>query len=150
MIDWVKHLARHGFHCYSSLGWPLMVGVAVVLPALAFAASVVVMLALPTDYFVRGSARRGSWPSRGALRWLLVVLKNILGALVFLAGFVMALPLVPGPGVVFMLVGMGMVDFPGKRALEQRILRQPSVLFSVNKLRARFGKPPMQVDRELW
>jgi hypothetical protein len=42
-----------------------------------------------------------------------------------------------------MLVGLGLVDFPGKRALERRLLRLPRVLASVNKLRARFGKPPI-------
>jgi hypothetical protein len=144
VLDLIKHLARHAFHRYSALGWPLMVGVAVALPALAFAVGVVVVLALPSDYFVRGSALRGFWQSHGVFRWLLAALKNIVGVVVFCAGFVMALPLVPGPGLLLMLVGLGLVDFPGKRALEQRILRQPRVLSSVNRTRACFGRPPMQ------
>ena len=48
-------------------------------------------------------------------------------------------------GVLFMLVGVGLVDFPGKRSLELRLLREPHVLSSVNKMRARFGKPPILV-----
>jgi hypothetical protein len=76
-------------------------------------------------------------------RLVLLVTKNLVGVLVFLAGFVAALPLVPGPGVLFMLVGLGLVDLPGKRALELRLLRQRHVLQSVNRVRARFGRPPL-------
>jgi hypothetical protein len=58
----------------------------------------------------------------------------------------MALPLVPGPGVLFILLGLGFIDFPGKRSLERRLLRQPHVLSSVNKMRGRFGKPPILTE----
>ena len=119
-----------------------MVALAVGLPVLMFAVGVVVVLGLPSDYFVRVSAPHGN--EHRALRFLLAALKNILGVLVFAAGFVMAIPLVPGPGVLFMVLGLGMVDFPGKRRLEQRLLRQPLVFSSVNKMRARFGRPPMR------
>jgi hypothetical protein len=119
-----------------------MVALAVGLPVLMFAVGVVVILGLPSDYFVRVSAKHGA--EHRALRFLLTALKNIFGVIVFAAGFVMALPLVPGPGVLFMVLGLGMVDFPGKRSLEQRLLRQPLVFSSVNKMRARFGRPPMK------
>jgi hypothetical protein len=99
-----------------------------------------VVVGLPADYFVRTSES----PKRGrALRLVLAAAKNILGVILFVVGFVMALPLVPGPGALFMLLGLGLVDFPGKRSLERRLLREPHLLASVNKMRARFGKPPL-------
>ncbi len=119
-----------------------MVAVAIGLPVLMFAVSVAVVLGLPSDYFVRVSAQHGV--EHRALRFSLAALKNILGVMVFAAGFVMALPLVPGPGVLFMVLGLGMMDFPGKGRLEQRLLRHPLVFSSVNKMRARFGRPPMR------
>jgi hypothetical protein len=80
------------------------------------------------------------------LRLTLRVGKNLLGAVVFIAGVVMAIPFVPGPGLLFMLVGMGLVDFPGKRSAERRLLRVPRVLASINKMRARFDRPPIAIE----
>jgi hypothetical protein len=43
-----------------------------------------------------------------------------------------------------MLVGVLLVDFPRRRRLEQALLRRPGVLPSLNRLRARFGRPPLR------
>jgi len=132
---------HHWLHEHRAFGW--MAIAAPVTFILSLGAGFAVMILLPPDYFVRAPGRRGFWHSHPALRLVLLLTKNLTGVVVFLAGFVMALPLVPGPGVLFMLVGLGLVDFPGKRALERRLLRLPRVLASVNRLRARFGKPPI-------
>ena len=60
----------------------------------------------------------------------------------------MLLPLVPGPGFLFILVGLGRVDFPGQRSLERRLLGLPRVLASLNRLRARFGRSPIRLDED--
>jgi hypothetical protein len=144
MVD----LIRHGLHRYAGLSWPAMVALAVVLPVLTFVLGVVVVVWLPADYFVRQPAPRRWRRTHPVLRIALAGVKNLFGLMVFLIGAVMALPLVPGPGLVFMLLGLGMVDFPGKRALERRALSQPRVLASVNKMRVRFGKQPMRIEEE--
>jgi hypothetical protein len=113
---------------------------------LSFVGGIVLVVLLPADYFVRGSAQTGFWHSHPALRITLLVAKNLVGAMTLLAGLVMAVPLVPGPGLLFVLVGIGLLDFPGKRALERRFLRFPKVFASVNKLRARFGRPPIAIE----
>ena len=134
---------RHGIERYRALGWPVALALGLGLPLASFVVGLLVAIGLPADYFVRTPDRGVFWQSHRALQLALVAAKNLLGAIVFVAGFVMALPLVPGPGVLFMLVGLGLVDFPGKRSLERRLLREPHVLSSVNKMRARFGKPPI-------
>ena len=53
----------------------------------------------------------------------------------------MSLPLVPGPGLVFILLGLSLLDFPGKRALQRRVVTRPFVLRVLNKTRTRFGPP---------
>jgi hypothetical protein len=63
-----------------------------------------------------------------------------------LLGAVMALPGIPGQGVLTMIIGLTLVDFPGKRSLEERILRRPWVLHAINRLRARFARPPLEFD----
>ena len=113
-------------------------------PALSLAIGLVVILALPAEYFVRPSSTAGLWHSHKVLRLSWLVARNVVGWLLFLVGIVLALPLVPGPGALFMLIGLGLVDFPGKRALQRRLLRERHVLLSVNRIRARFGRPPLQ------
>ena len=139
----VFDLIHHGLHHYRALGWPVELALGLGLPLASFLVGLAVVVGLPADFFVRPTDPRGSRPSQRALHLALVLAKNLLGVIVFVAGFVMALPLVPGPGVLFMLVGLGLVDFPGKRSLELWLLREPHVLSSVNKMRARFGKPPI-------
>lgn len=122
---------------------PALIALALAVPVLSFLAGFVFTLALPADYFVR---RRPVVRSRSPARWVLLVARNLAGGLVLLAGLVMALPLVPGPGLLLVLVGVGLVDFPGKRALELKLLGQRHVLRSVNAVRARFGRTPLRTS----
>ena len=51
----------------------------------------------------------------------------------------------PGQGVLTMLIGVSLLDFPGKRQLERRLIGQRALLRTINKLRAKFGRPPLVV-----
>jgi hypothetical protein len=97
---------------------------------------------IPADYFTHDHKRlerfNGSHP---AVRWSLLIGKNLLGALLIVAGVVMIFT--PGQGIVSLLLGLTLVDLPGKRALERKIIRRPGVLNVVNKLRSRAGHPPL-------
>jgi hypothetical protein len=42
-----------------------------------------------------------------------------------------------------------LLNFPGKRALERKLVGRPRVLRAINGLRARFGKPGLVLDQEL-
>jgi hypothetical protein len=140
----VADVVAQWLHHSRAVGWTAAIAVGAFL--LSLAAGLGVVVALPADYFVRGPKQTGFWHSHPALRLTLLVAKNLAGGLLLLLGLVMAVPLVPGPGLLFILVGLGLLDFPGKRALERKLLRMPRVLASVNKMRARYGKPPMIVD----
>jgi hypothetical protein len=80
------------------------------------------------------------------LRAVGIFAKNLLGLVLVFAGIIMSLPGVPGQGVLTILLGIMLLDFPGKRALETRIVGRPRVNSAVNALRARFGKPPLMLD----
>jgi hypothetical protein len=71
--------------------------------------------------------------------------RNVLGVALIGTGVVLAIPSIP-PGKSMMLIGVMVLDFPGKRRLERRIFGRPKVLGLMNRLRARFGRPPLQVD----
>jgi hypothetical protein len=135
---------RHWLAWLETQRSPIAIGLALAVPVVSFVAGLVVTLALPPDYFVR--ARPSGARPKAPVRLALQVLRNLIGGLVLLAGLVMAVPLVPGPGVLFMLIGVGLVDFPGKRALELKLLRQRHVLLSVNRIRGRFGRAPLQTS----
>jgi Na+/H+ antiporter NhaD/arsenite permease-like protein len=69
------------------------------------------------------------------------ILRNLLGVALVLLGIAMLL--LPGQGLLTLLVGVLLVDFPGKHALVVRGLRRPKVLALVNKLRAHRGAQPL-------
>ncbi len=73
------------------------------------------------------------------------MLKNLAGLVLLVMGVIMAMPMVPGPGLLFILVGVSLLDVPHKRALELRVLRSPVVLAPLNAIRARWKQPPLQV-----
>lgn len=102
----------------------------------------VVVVRLPADYFL--ASRKELAVRRGPTQWVGHVAKNVLGAAFVLAGIAMLV--LPGQGLLTILIGLLLVDFPGKRALERRFVRRPGVLDFLNRMRARRGKPPLQVE----
>lgn len=92
---------------------------------------------LPVDYF--GEERS---PNRnpGSLRVALMILRNVAGAIFILLGLVMLVT--PGPGLVALLLGLALCQFPGRHALVCRLAAQPRVFESLNWIRRRRGMPP--------
>jgi hypothetical protein len=100
------------------------------------------LIRLPTDYFI--SRPITEWPTRHPLvHLMLVVGKNLLGVLLMGLGFVMLV--LPGQGLLTILLGIILMDFPGKRNLERRLIRYKPLLKSANWLRQRYNKPPFEV-----
>lgn len=103
-----------------------------------------VLVRLPPDYFQNDHHAALPWAdSHPLLRWLGIIAKNLLGLLLVAIGIVLSLPGVPGQGVLTILIGIMLLDFPGKRWLERTLVNKPSVKRSINRLRERFGKPPL-------
>ena len=104
----------------------------------------ILLARIPADYFTRAEPSPMSWQRRHpVLRWTLHVLKNVCGVVLVLAGVVMLVT--PGQGILTMLVGISLMDFPGKRRLELWLVRRPRVLTSVNWFRQRTHHPPLEV-----
>ena len=102
----------------------------------------IVVIHWPADHFKphipgsRAEVRRHVLASIG---------RNAAGGLLILLGLVMALPGIPGQGVLTMIVGLTLIDFPGKQGLERRLIGRPHVLHAINRLRARFGRAPLEM-----
>jgi hypothetical protein len=104
-----------------------------------------VALLMPADHFVRPRLQTDLASRHPVLRILARVSKNIAGVVLLVAGGVMAIPMVPGPGVLFILLGLSLTDIPGKRALGRYIVSRPLVLRPLNALRARWNRQPLQL-----
>jgi len=69
--------------------------------------------------------------------------KNIVGVILLAVGI--AQLFLPGQGIVTILLSLSLLDFPGKRALERKIVGRPMVLRAINALRAKHGRAPLTV-----
>jgi len=68
------------------------------------------------------------------------------GILLVVLGGIMALPIIPGSGILMLVLGVMLLAFSGKRRLEQWLVRRATVLRALNRLRQRYGKPPLVVE----
>jgi hypothetical protein len=80
------------------------------------------------------------------VRVLAIIGKNLLGVVLVVLGILLSLPGVPGQGVLTILLGIMLLDFPGRRRFERWIVGWPKVFNAINKLRQRFDKPPLVLD----
>lgn len=104
-----------------------------------------VLARIPADYFVNPAARARHAGRHPALHVLFVVGRNLLGYALIVLGVVLSLPGVPGQGALTVLMGLMLIDLPGKdRAAKWLVTRRP-VLAAVNRMRARVGREPLQV-----
>jgi len=52
----------------------------------------------------------------------------------------------PGQGLLTILFGIALLDFPGKYRLERRIVSYPKVLNSINWIRKKANKKPLVIN----
>lgn len=122
------------------LQWQHVVGAVllwVVLTAGSFALVLRIVLALPEEYFEAEATPRRPWTAGRVAR-------NAAGIVVIALGLVMSVPGVPGQGLLTILAGLLLVDFPGRRTLELALVRRAGLLPALNRLRARFGRQPLR------
>jgi hypothetical protein len=133
MLQW---LAQHAW-------WlAILSGVLSLLSALA---GFTILVKLPEDHFLRMAESSVGDHSRRPSRLALVILRNLVGIGILLVGVVMALPLIPGPGLILIILGLSLTSFPGKRRLERKLLGAPLALGLVNWLRAKAGRRPLRL-----
>jgi hypothetical protein len=105
-----------------------------------------ILVRLSPDHFKEGRQTSFLSGRHPALHAAGIVGKNLLGVLLVAIGILLSIPGVPGQGLLTILLGIMLLDFPGKRGLEQKLLSRPGVLKTINRLRARFEKPPLEIN----
>lgn len=104
-----------------------------------------ILVRLPSNYFDNDHPHDWLRNHHPVLRLVAHLVKNAVGLVFLLAGFAMLF--LPGQGVLTMLIGVSLLDFPGKRTLERRMIGQPTVLSTINKMREKFGAPPLVIKK---
>lgn len=137
-LDWAK--------AHPSLVWWIFIDSV----ALSFLTPLAVgwaIVQLPTDYFTRKKRRPLSvWEEHPVLRPLYLVGKNLLGFILILAGIAMLV--LPGQGLLTIVIGIILMNFPGKFRLERWLATRPPVWKSLNWLRKKAKRPPLEHPEE--
>lgn len=102
----------------------------------------ILIVRIPSNYFQNEMPPESEkWNIPNSLRIVFLVLKNILGSILFLGGFIMLFT--PGQGILSMLIGLSLTNFPGKRKLERKIVSNARVFHSINWIRKKSGTSPI-------
>lgn len=116
----------------------ISLAVGLVYAAVMFAA----VARMSPDYFVSRAPTAGTWRLRHPLvRRMGHVVKNVVGLLLLAVG--LAMLALPGPGLLTVLVALSLLDFPGKRELVLRIVRERHVHRSIDWIRRKARRPPL-------
>jgi hypothetical protein len=106
---------------------------------------ILLVLLLPRHYFAahhwRALDKRPIW-----VRSLSIAAKNLLGLAIIALGILLSIPGIPGQGVLTILIGVLLLDIPGKHRLVRWIAARPGVLRGLNRLRAAFARPPLELN----
>jgi archaellum biogenesis protein FlaJ (TadC family) len=140
-MEWFYSLTEWATENSIALSW--LVAVSLGLFLLTPLAVGWLVIRLPKDYIV--TKRRqplATWEQHPVLRMLLLIVKNLLGVILLLAGVIMLFT--PGQGLLTIVVGFVLLDFPGKSRLERWLVTRQSVWRSINWLRKRAGQPELE------
>jgi hypothetical protein len=140
-MDWIKSQLRWLGEYEVLLWWSAAISIGLLVLTPLLVAYVVVQL--PKDYFNPKRRQRAGLPQRyAALQPIIVIAKNAVGLLLVVAGLVMLI--VPGQGLLTLVAGLMLIDFPGKFRLERWLVTRSQVWRSINWLRKRFGREPLE------
>ena len=132
----------------TSLVSPVALEFLFLLSIVSFVASVIaipwILIRLPYDYFCEHHPRTWLKDHHPVLRLIALVLKNLVGGVLLLGGIAMLV--LPGQGLLTMLIGMSLMDFPGKRTIERKLVSRPVILETINRVRQRFDRPPLLIE----
>ncbi len=146
-MEWFSAIWEWFARFWESLTWGrIVLGITFTIVTIiaSYGLIIIGMINIPADYFSSSYAKKTNADKHFAARWGALIIKNLIGFILIAAGIVMIFT--PGPGVPTILLGLMMMDIPGKRPLEAKLIRRPMVLSAVNDLRAKYNKTPLIMD----
>jgi hypothetical protein len=99
---------------------------------------------IPEDYFT--NKRVSKIRSINPLLWyIFLIIKNMIGYSLIFGGIIMLV--LPGQGVFTIIIGLMLSNYPGKYSIERKFIAIPSILKSINWLRRKSNKPPINLSK---
>ncbi len=99
----------------------------------------VALARLPRRHFVGGPALRRPLTPR---QWIGFAVRNLVGTVLVLLGIAMLV--LPGQGLLTIVLGLSLGDFPGKRRAELWLIRRPAIWSGLQRLRSFAGAEPFE------
>ena len=97
---------------------------------------------IPYDYFLNDKRGISEYKDKNPIFWIVTLaLKNIVGYCLIMGGILMLV--LPGQGLLTILVGLMLSDYPGKFKLEKRIIKTNLILKTINWYRNKSNIPPI-------
>ncbi|HIB27886.1 MAG TPA: hypothetical protein EYO47_01285 [Candidatus Thioglobus sp.] len=93
---------------------------------------------IPQDYFIHTNQHKVEIEHLGHL--IIVVIRTLIGFVLLIAGIIMLVT--PGQGIITILLGLFLMEFPGKRKLELKFIKHNPTFRALNWLRNKAGKSP--------
>lgn len=134
-----------------ALGWLAFSSFVIFLGSLIIVPFLVIRI--PSDYFLdskpgEGSGKRLKNPlikiKNPFLRLTYKITKNAFGCIFILAGILMLV--LPGQGILTIVIGIFLINFPGKKKFLVWLITRGKILRSINWLRNRSGRKPIIID----
>lgn len=124
-MDWIRE----------HTGIVIMVAVSLGVAVLGFVGGVLFVALMPADTLT---------PKHRPRHPVLRIARGVIGWVLLVAGAVMLV--IPGPGLVVLVIGAMLAEFPGRRRLQRWVLSREHIIRPVNRLRRRFGRDPIAVE----
>lgn len=136
VVDWIE-TNQVALIVSAAIGIGFVILSMIAIPAVA--------IALPSDYFAHEERPRGRVDGVPAVvRLALRIVKNALGGVLVVAGIAMLV--LPGQGVLSIVLGLLLIDFPGRYRLMKRLVRVDGVRRPLNWMRRRAGKGELELE----
>lgn len=124
---------------------PWMLGFSLALFVIGMITVPLIVVGLPETYFARTQRTPLPWWRRHRLVQVpLLIVKNLVALALIVLGITMLV--LPGQGLLTILIGVLLLDFPGKYRLERWLIGRPRVLALLNRVRRAAGRAPFVLD----
>ena len=98
---------------------------------------------IPEDYFLSLKRKPSKWKEQKPIMRLAILFgKNIIGFSLIIGGLLMLV--LPGQGLLTIVTGLLLINYPGKYKLEQKLVAMPSIFRALNWIRVKANKPPLK------
>lgn len=92
---------------------------------------------IPADYFTHNNQCK-----KNNCNFFVATIKNLIGLVLLLIGIIMLV--MPGQGIISILLGLFFMKFPGKRKLELKLISNDATFQAINWLRSKAGGVPLE------